>query len=178
MAPSRSRKKKTTPEPSCSLEVHDVEGNNENDQSKDCFAKPKPPPNISSSTIPGKYDVVSRVFHNNFLYSVGDIISLRNKNSIYYAQIRVIVEDTFSEKYVAVIWLLPTQCKTAASKDFNPYTFTYGPQDEWFYNLNDVSFVMHPPNQFFKRFIPPVPKNSDLNHVIKYKFKSTAKRKL
>lgn len=172
MPPSRSRKKKT-PEPSCSVTIQDVE---DNDKFKDCIEEPKPSQNISP-TMSNKFDVVSKVYHKDFLYSVGDIISLRDKDSVYYAQIRVIIEDIFSEKYVAVIWLLPTHCGDISNKDFNPYTFTYGPQDEWFYNLNDASFVMHPPNKFFKRFIPPVPKNSDFTHVIKYKFKSTAKRK-
>lgn len=172
MSTQALRRKSKKPSTSTStVEVHDIEDRTEE------FIEEKLSQDVTviglradQSSAPNSYSVVPQAFCNDFLFKVGDIVSLQENGCTYYAQIRVLVEDLFSEKYATLIWLLPTSVANFKG-DFNPYTFTYGPQDEWFYSIRDISFVMHPPTDFYKRFITPVPKNSNLDHVIKYKFK-------
>ncbi len=126
----------------------------------------------------GSFSVLHKVSHNGFLYSIADIVSLQSSSRVYYAQIRIFIEDSFCEKYAALIWLLPTSSTSDKKCGFDPETYTYGPQDEWFYNVKELKFVMHPPTDYYRRFISPVPKTSEIVPVVKSKFRPTFKRKL
>lgn len=136
------------------------------------------------STVPlpipcriGSYSVRQKILHENHFLSIGDIVSLRNEGTDYYAQITVFVESVFCEKYAALIWLLPTTSRSSVDVGFDPFSFVYGPEDESFYDVRQLKFIMHPPTQFYKRFIPPVPKNSDILGI-KHKYKVNCKRKV
>lgn len=120
------------------------------------------------------YTVLHRVLYNNFFFSVGDIVSLEDNDDTYYAQIRILIEDLFCQKYAALIWLLPTNLISDDREEFNPYLYTCGPQDDCFYKVQELKFVMHAPTEAYKQFIPPTPKCSNITHL---KFKARPKRK-
>lgn len=121
------------------------------------------------------YTVLQRVLFNNFLYSVGDIVSLEDDSNTYYAQIRILIEDLFCQKYAALMWLLPTEITNSSSHTFNPYVYTYGPQDDWFYNIEELQFIMHAPTNAYKQFIAPTPKCTNITHI---RIKPKPKRKI
>lgn len=152
----------------------------ENEKQEDVENVKKPDEeNTVPSPIPcrlGSYSVRHKIMHNNYFLSIGDIVSLRSEGTNYYAQITIFIESVFCEKYAALIWLLPTTSRSSADVGFDPFAFVYGPEDESFYDVRQLKFVMHPPTQFYKRFIPPVPKNSDIS-IMKHKYKVNCKRK-
>lgn len=124
----------------------------------------------------GSYSVRHKIMHNDYFLNIGDIVSLHSEGINYYAQITVFIESEFCEKYAALIWLLPTTLRSNDDVGFDPFAFVYGPQDESFYDVKQLKFVMHPPTQFYKSFIPPVPKNSEILGF-KHKHKVNSKRK-
>lgn len=121
------------------------------------------------------YTVLQRVLFNNFFFSVGDIVSLEDDSNTYYAQIRILIEDLFCQKYAALIWLLPTEVTNSSSHTFNPCVYTYGPQDDWFYNIEELQFIMHAPTDAYKQFIAPTPKCTNITHI---RIKCKPKRKI
>ncbi|XKL59680.1 hypothetical protein PGB90_000696 [Kerria lacca] len=123
------------------------------------------------------FSILHKIMYDNFCFNVGDIVSLQNDDCTYYAQIIIFIEDSFCEKYAALIWLLPTMSSFEKS-GFDPFTFTYGPQDESFYNMKEIHFVMHPPTDYFKRFIPFLPEISNITPIVREKFKPNSKRKI
>lgn len=124
----------------------------------------------------GGYAVVHKTLCNDFMYKIGDIVFLRVDGRKYYAQIRILVEDSFSEKYAALIWLLPST-ETDLEDGFNAFTFMYGPQDTFLYELRNLTFVMHPPTEYYKRFVYPLPRSTQFSHFTKCKHKTSNKRK-
>lgn len=47
-------------------------------------------------------------------------------NSIYYAQIRGLLQDQFCEKSAVLTWLIPTQSSPPPEQGFDPLTYILG----------------------------------------------------
>lgn len=61
------------------------------------------------------------------LFQVGDIVSVTDEDgSIYYAQIRGLLQDQYCEKSAGLTWLLPTQSSPPPEKEFDPLTYILG----------------------------------------------------
>lgn len=61
-------------------------------------------------------------------YRIGDIVSVRGTDlCVYYAQIKGLMIDEYCEKSVSITWLLPTQTKSAFTREgFDPMTYIIG----------------------------------------------------
>lgn len=109
----------------------------------------KPPvkaPNSVSTSVTRDY-----LFNRGMLFQVGDIVSVTDEDgSIYYAQIRGLLQDQYCEKSAGLTWLLPTQSSPPPEKEFDPLTYILGPEEELPRKLDYLEFVMHAPNEYYK----------------------------
>lgn len=70
---------------------------------------------------------VQYLFHRDFYYQVGDIVSVTDEDGgTYYAQIRGLLQDQFCEKSAVLTWLIPTQSSPPAEQGFDPLTYILG----------------------------------------------------
>lgn len=94
------------------------------------------------------------VFHEGIHYQVGDIVSLMDKDgSLYFAQIRGLLQDLFCDKSAAITWLLPTQ--TTSTDGFDPSSYILGPEEDVPRPLDEMHFVCHAPDDYFKAKYSP-----------------------
>uniref|UniRef100_A0A182W4M1 GATA zinc finger domain-containing protein 1 n=1 Tax=Anopheles minimus TaxID=112268 RepID=A0A182W4M1_9DIPT len=102
---------------------------------------------------------VPKLFHENFWYEVGDIVSLLDmKDNTYYAQIRGLVMDTFNEKSAVLTWLVPTDASPPPNEGFDPATYHIGPDEDELRDLNQMRFVMHAPSAYYFNRQHPFPR--------------------
>ncbi|CAH1731782.1 unnamed protein product [Aphis gossypii] len=107
----------------------------------------------------------------NTLYTVGDIVSIKNNvpNSkiIIYAQIIKLHENDLGEKRASIIWLAPKanigitdNSKKVYYDTFIPNEFAHISVDERLAPISCLTFVMNVPNLFEYKFI-----NIGTNHA-------------
>uniref|UniRef100_A0A182R9K1 GATA zinc finger domain-containing protein 1 n=1 Tax=Anopheles funestus TaxID=62324 RepID=A0A182R9K1_ANOFN len=102
---------------------------------------------------------VPKLFHDNFWYEVGDIVSLIDmKDNTYYAQIRGLVVDVFNEKSAVLTWLVPTVESPPPNEGFDPATYHIGPDEDELRDLSQMRFVMHAPNGYYFNRHHPFPR--------------------
>ncbi|XP_041774285.1 GATA zinc finger domain-containing protein 1-like [Anopheles merus] len=102
---------------------------------------------------------VPKVFHNDYWYEVGDIVSLVDtKDNTYYAQIRALVVDVFNEKHAILTWLVPTTASPPPNEGFDPATYHIGPDEDKMRNLSEMQFVMHAPSGYYLNRCDPYPR--------------------
>ncbi|XP_050071878.1 GATA zinc finger domain-containing protein 1-like [Anopheles maculipalpis] len=102
---------------------------------------------------------VPKLFHDNFWYEVGDIVSLVDvEDNTYYAQIRGLVVDVFNEKSAVLTWLVPTDASPPPNEGFDPVTYHVGPDEDELRDLDQMRFVMHAPNGYFFNRQHPFPR--------------------
>ncbi|CAI9735015.1 zinc finger domain-containing 1-like [Octopus vulgaris] len=97
------------------------------------------------------------VFYNGLYYQVGDIVSLLDDDgqSVYYAQLRGLLQDQYNEKSAVISWLLPTQ--SSPKNRFDPSTYILGPEEDLPRKLEFMEFVCHAPSDYYKCFKQPYP---------------------
>ncbi|GFR25838.1 GATA zinc finger domain-containing protein 1 [Trichonephila clavata] len=91
----------------------------------------------------------NRVYYRGSYFTVGDVVSLvDDKQSIFYAQIRGLLQDQYCEKSAVITWLLPT--KNSPKDQFDPATYILGPEEELPRTLDCFEFVCHSPNEYYQ----------------------------
>ncbi|GIX77872.1 GATA zinc finger domain-containing protein 1 [Caerostris darwini] len=100
------------------------------------------------------------VFYKNVFYQIGDIVSIKNeRNEVYYAQIRGLMQDHNCEKSAVITWLLPT---LSTPKDrFDPTSYILGEKDDIPRKLDCFKFVSHAPSDYYKPLAAPYHVNSE-----------------
>ncbi|GFU30986.1 GATA zinc finger domain-containing protein 1 [Nephila pilipes] len=90
-----------------------------------------------------------RVYYRGSYFTVGDVVSLvDDKQRVYYAQIRGLLQDQYCEKSAVITWLLPTQ--SSPKGRFDPATYILGPEEELPRTLDCFEFVCHSPNEYYQ----------------------------
>lgn len=121
---------------------------------RNIFKKTQPlkAPTAVSTVITG-----NSVYYNGIFYQIGDIVSLLDDDgvSVYYAQIRGLLQDQYSEKSAVISWLLPTQ--GSPSNRFDPSTYILGPEEDLPRKLEYMEFVCHAPSNYYKCLREPYP---------------------
>jgi len=119
----------------------------------------KTPTNISAET-----KTKTHVFHDGFYYQIGDIVSVKSKGKKYYAQIRSLIVDTFSEKSAVLTWLIPTTSSPDPNEDFDPSTYLVGLEEDIPRRIaNTMEFVMHSSSTYFINRTEPYAKPEELS---------------
>lgn len=94
---------------------------------------------------------------NNVLWTVGDIVSLKESksNRTFYAQILELFENDLCEKRAKIIWLAPRsnvgvsdELKKVHHNSFKPNEFVHISVDKRLVPMHCLTFVMNVPNQF------------------------------
>ncbi|GFY74018.1 GATA zinc finger domain-containing protein 1 [Trichonephila inaurata madagascariensis] len=91
----------------------------------------------------------NRVYYRGSYFTVGDVVSLVDeKQKLYFAQIRGLLQDQYCEKSAVITWLLPT--KKSPKNQFDPTTYILGPEEEFPRTLDCFQFICHSPNEYFQ----------------------------
>lgn len=132
---------------------------------RNIFKKTQPlkAPTAVSTVVTGE-----SVYYNGIYYQVGDIVSLLDNDgiSIYYAQIRGLLQDQYNEKSAVISWLLPTQ--GSSQNKFDPSTYILGPEEDLPRKLEYMEFVCHAPSDYYKCSREPYPclsKGPELSYI-------------
>uniref|UniRef100_A0A1A9X0P3 GATA zinc finger domain-containing protein 1 n=1 Tax=Glossina brevipalpis TaxID=37001 RepID=A0A1A9X0P3_9MUSC len=108
------------------------------------------------------------VFHKGSYLQVGDIVSLVDgENNVYYAQIRGLLVDSYSEKSAYLTWLIPTQESPDPKDGFDAATYLIGPDEELSRKLSCLEFVMHAPSNYYLDRTTPFPLPDDMEYDTK-----------
>uniref|UniRef100_A0A1A9VTL3 GATA zinc finger domain-containing protein 1 n=1 Tax=Glossina austeni TaxID=7395 RepID=A0A1A9VTL3_GLOAU len=106
---------------------------------------------------------VESVFHKGSYLQIGDIVSLVDgENNVYYAQIRGLLVDSYSEKSAFLTWLIPTQESPDPRDGFDAATYLIGPDEELSRKLSCLEFVMHAPSNYYLDRTTPFPLPDDM----------------
>ncbi|XP_075166922.1 GATA zinc finger domain-containing protein 1 [Haematobia irritans] len=101
---------------------------------------------------------VESIFHKGSYLQVGDIVSLVDgEDNVYYAQIRGLLIDNYSEKSAFLTWLIPTRESPDPKDGFDPATYLIGPDEELSRKLSFLEFVMHAPSNYYLDRTNPFP---------------------
>ncbi|XP_004518818.1 GATA zinc finger domain-containing protein 1 [Ceratitis capitata] len=102
--------------------------------------------------------VVESVFYKESYLQVGDIVSVVDEmQNIYYAQIRGLLVDNYSEKSAYLTWLIPTQASPEPRDGFDPASYLIGPDEELSRKLSALEFIMHAPSNYYHDRTTPFP---------------------
>ncbi|GBM10275.1 GATA zinc finger domain-containing protein 1 [Araneus ventricosus] len=89
-----------------------------------------------------------RVYYRGSYFTKGDVVSLiDDKERVYYAQIRGLLQDQYCEKSAVITWLLPTQ--SSPKGRFDPATYIIGPEEDFPRTLDCLEFVCHSPSEYY-----------------------------
>lgn len=129
---------------------------------------PSRTPMTSSNTL----STAQSLFHAGAYYQVGDIVSLMDdRDDVFYAQIRGLIQDSFCEKSAVITWLLPTTVSPDPKERFDAATYTIGPEEDQPRRLGTMEFVMHAPSNYYHDKTNPYPAAEVLqkdNHLSNY----------
>lgn len=101
-------------------------------------------------TICAETKTKSHVFHEGFYFQIGDIVSVMCRGKKYYAQIRSLIVDSFSEKSAVLTWLIPTKSSPDPNKEFDASTYLVSIEEDIPRRIaNTMEFVMHAPSTYF-----------------------------
>lgn len=121
-------------------------------------AKPmKTPLNVCAETKTKNY-----VFFEGFYYQIGDIVSVQCKGKKYYAQIKALIVDTFTEKSAVLTWLIPTTASPDPEESFDPATYLIGLEEDIPRRLSAMEWVMNAPSNYFYCRTEPFAKPEEL----------------
>uniref|UniRef100_A0A8W7NYC8 Uncharacterized protein n=1 Tax=Anopheles coluzzii TaxID=1518534 RepID=A0A8W7NYC8_ANOCL len=87
---------------------------------------------------------VPKVFHNDYWYEVGDIVSL------------VDTKDKQRDPDLVV----PTTASPNPNEGFDPATYHIGPDEDKMRNLSEMQFVMHAPSGYYLNRSDPYPRQN------------------
>lgn len=129
-------------------------------------------PNRTPFTSSNTLTTSESLFHKGTYFQVGDIVSLMNdKDDLFYAQIRGLIQDSFCEKSAVITWLLPTSASPYPRDSFDAATYTIGPEEDLPRRLSSMQFVMHAPSNYYHDKTNPYPAPDALqkdNHLSTY----------
>lgn len=117
----------------------------------------KTPLNICAETKTKNY-----VFHEGFYYQTGDIVSVQCRGRKYYAQIRALIVDTFTEKSAVLTWLIPTTSSPDPDEKFDPATYLIGMEEDIPRRLTAMEWIMNAPSNYFYSRTEPYEKPEEL----------------
>lgn len=117
----------------------------------------KTPLNICAETKTKNY-----VFYEGFYFQIGDIVSLQCRGRKYYAQIKALIVDTFTEKSAVLTWLVPTTSSPDPNETFDPATYLIGLEEDIPRRLSAMEWVANAPSNYFHSKTEPYAKPVEL----------------
>lgn len=91
-----------------------------------------------------------QVFHDGIYYQTGDIVALEDaKGQTYYAQIRMLLVDTYMEKSAVLTWLIPTTASPPPNDKFDASTYLIGLEEDIPRKLEYMTFVCNAPSNYY-----------------------------
>lgn len=103
------------------------------------------------------------MFHEGFYYQIGDIVSLQCRGRKYYAQIKALIVDTFTEKSAVLTWLIPTTASPDPEEEFDPATYLIGLEEDIPRRLSAMQWIMNAPSNYFFSRNEPYAKPEELS---------------
>lgn len=102
------------------------------------------------------------MFHEGFYYQIGDIVSLQCRGRKYYAQIKALIVDTFTEKSAVLTWLIPTTASPDPEEEFDPATYLIGLEEDIPRRLSAMQWIMNAPSNYYSSRTEPYAKPEEL----------------